>query len=137
MKIIAPERDAWDLQFTMYTHIFNETPDNIEQPDTLIPYLVTGVLQNPNGVAVAEHFEKPFAEITLGEAMSLVFDEDNIDVIGYDWKYFNFEAVTYDVLPNRVYIIRDTEGYLYKLQFIDFYSTTGEKGHPKFEFQRL
>lgn len=137
IKNIAPEREAWDIEFTMYTHIFSETPDNIQQPDTLIPYLVTGALQNTNGVAVAEYFSKPFAGIMLNEVMNLNFVEGNIDVIGYDWKYFNFEAVTYDVLPNRVYIIRDTEGYLYKLQFIDFYSETGEKGYPKFEFQRL
>ncbi len=137
IKTIEPAKDAWDIEFTVYTHIFSETPDNIQQPDTLIPYLVTGVLQNPDGVAVAEYFNKPFADITLNEAMNLGFVEGNIDVIGYDWKYFNFEAVTYDVLPNRAYIIRDTEGYLYKLQFIDFYSTTGEKGYPKFEFQRL
>jgi hypothetical protein len=137
VKNIAPRKDLWDLEFTMYTHIFSETPDNIQQPDTLIPYLVTGVLQNPDGVAVGELFNRPFADITLDEAMNQILEEDAIDVIGYDWKYFNFDAVTYDVIPNRAYIIRDTEGYLYKLQFIDFYSITGEKGFPKFQFQRL
>jgi len=141
LKTIAPEKNSWDLQFTMYTHIFSETPDNIPQPDTITPYLVNGVLQNPNQVVVAEYFSKPFADITLDDATNMSFNLSSgfqpLDIIGYDWKLYNFEESVYDVLPNRAYIIRDTEGYFYKLQFIDFYNNAGEKGFPRFEFQRL
>lgn len=137
VRTIAPEKTAWDLQFTMYTHIFSETPSNIPQPDTIMPYLVTGVLQNSYAVAVAEAFNQPFADITLADAAQMSFEEDDIDVIGYDWKLFNFDEGVYDVLPGRTFIIRDTEGYLYKLRFTDFYNSAGEKGYPKFEFQRL
>jgi len=134
---IAPEKNSWDLEFTQYTHIFSETPDNIPQPDTIIPYLVTGVLQNRAGTGAAEDFNTPFADITLEEAIDLPFNETAIDVIGYDWKYFNFTEVSYTVLPKKIYIVRDNEGFLYKLRFIDFYNDLGEKGYPKFEFQRL
>jgi hypothetical protein len=136
LKTIAPKKNEWDLVFTVYTHIFSETPDNIQQPDTLIPYTVTGVLLNRAGVAAALITGVPFQEIGLEQAMAVPLDEKNIDVIGYNWKLFNFNAVTYEVLPDKIYIIRDSEGYLYKMRFIDFYQS-GEKGYPKFEFQRL
>ncbi|HXH19338.1 MAG TPA: HmuY family protein [Chitinophagales bacterium] len=136
-KNIAPEKNKWDLVFTQYTHIFSESPDNIPQPDTLIPYIVTGVLQNHYNVAAAEFSSKPFHDITLEDALNVALNEQDIDVIGYDWKFFNFNQVSYTVLSSRNYIVRDTDGYLYKLHFVDFYSSTGEKGYPKFEFQRL
>lgn len=134
---IAPEKTAWDLVFTQYTHIFSETPENIPQPDTLIPYIVTGVLLNNYEVIAEKEFTKPFANITFDDAVSRQFTDQSNDIIGYLWKYFNFEEITYTVFPEKIYIIRDTEGYLYKLHFIDFYSNTGERGFPKFEFQRL
>ncbi len=134
---VAPAKTTWDLAFTQYTHIFSETPDNIPQPDTLIPYIVTGALLNHYEAVAEKEFSKPFADITFDDAVGRLFTNQSNDIIGYNWKYFNFEEITYTVLPEKVYIIRDTEGYLYKLHFIDFYSNTGEKGFPKFEFQRL
>jgi len=35
------------------------------------------------------------------------------------------------------YVIRDRDGFFYKLRFIDFSNDMGEKGYPKFEFVRL
>jgi len=58
-------------------------------------------------------------------------------VIGYEWKYYNFDAALYTIEPGLAYVIRDRDGFYYKLRFIDFYSEGGEKGYPKFEYVRL
>ncbi|MEZ5083051.1 MAG: HmuY family protein [Bacteroidales bacterium] len=64
-----------------------------------------------------------------------------LDVIGYDWKVLqgdvNSGNVSYNIVPNRNYIIRNRNGFVYKLRFIEFYNTLGEKGYPTIEFQLL
>ena len=136
---IAPEKNSWDLIFTMYTHIFNETPANIPQPDTIIPYLLTGVLQNRNNVTVVEDGTSNFESIKRDDVSNYLFEQTAIDVIGFDWKLvaLNQSQAIYTIVSGKNYIIKDTEGFYYKLRFTDFYSNTGEKGFPTFEYQRL
>lgn len=122
-----PPKDQWDLVFTQYTKMFYE-------PFT--PYLVTGVLINPNNVAVALDTVMPFLNITNQGVESYTYNTD-MDAIGYAWKYYSLEESLYTVLPEFTYLIKDTEGIYYKLHFIDFYDEQGLKGSPKFEMQRL
>jgi hypothetical protein len=126
---IEPPKAQWDLLFTQYIHVF------VVGGDTL-PYLVTGVLTNWSDVAVAEDSLTPFPDISSADITSSDFSS-NIDVIGYDWKYFDFGTLKYTVRPDLNYIIRDPQGFYYKLHFTDFYNVHGEKGSPMFEFRLL
>ena len=116
---IFPENSSWDLLFTRYTYQF---PDSVT-------YLVTGVLTNYlNGVCVAIDTINEFSEINFDDISSYNLLTDQ-DVIGYDWKYYNFSNNTYTIVDNIVYIIKDVKGFYYKLKFIGFYNyDTGEKG---------
>ena len=60
----------------------------------------------------------------------------DLDVIGYDWKVFDFD-LGFVVDENRVYIIQDTDSDLYKLVFTSFYDSEGNKGNPQFTYQKL
>lgn len=135
-KTIEPASNSWELLFTMYTHIFYESPDNIPQQVDTIPYLVTGVLTNPARVSVALDTVNTFNNITIENIDTYSFN-DNINAIGYDWKLFDFYNVSYTIVPGRTYVIKTEEGAYYKLQFTDFYNDQGLKGHPKFEYARL
>ena len=42
------------------------------------------------------------------------------DVIGYDWKYYNFDAGLYTIVPGLAYVIKDRDGFYYKLRFSIF-----------------
>ncbi len=125
-KAIEPPKTEWDLIFTQYTFIFHE-------PE-YYPYLVTGCLTNHTNTWCYEESNKSFDAIDLAYAESLVLSSDR-DIIGYDWKVF--DGNTYTIDSERTFIIRDQDGYYYKLRFIDFYNDQGEKGSPRFEYQRL
>ena len=120
---------SWDLLFSQYTHFFN---------DSLNPtYLVTGVLTNYlNGVSVAVDTINNFLDINLSLVESYNFSQKQ-DVIGYNWKYYNFEDNLYSIYDDISYIVRNVDGLYYKLHFIDFYDQNGIKGFPKFEVQAL
>ncbi|MCK4745914.1 MAG: HmuY family protein, partial [Bacteroidales bacterium] len=127
---LAPLQDSWSLLFSRYTTMLQT--DLGED----YPYLVTGVLLNPNGVAAALDTIHEFSEIEISDTLDLELTS-RADVIGYEWKYYNFDAGLYTIVPEFNYVIRDRDGFYYKLRFIDFYNDTGEKGFPLFEYIRL
>jgi len=128
-----PATTAWDLLFTQYTTLLYT---DVGDP---YPYLVTGVLLNPLIVEVAVDSITPFDNVNFDMAQKMEFTTA-VDRIGYNWKVYDFNAGTYTVNSDLIYILRDTKGYLYKLRFIGFYKFNNnklEKGYPSFEYQKL
>lgn len=126
-EYIEPPKAEYDMVFTQYVHLFYE-------PYT--PYLVSGALMNPHETAVLLDTFLAFDEITA-EYLDHAYFSTDADAIGYDWKYFDLDAGAYTVFPEMNYVLRDAEGFFYKLHFTDFYSETGEKGFPQLEVKRL
>lgn len=124
-----PEKTSYDLIFRQYIYYFDEEK---------LPYYVTGALLNWEGVKAYEvPSNGPSFEAFTKEdvdASKLVITQD---IIGYDWKYFDFDAQTYVTSSQRVFIVEDHDGLLYKLRFTSFYSDAGEKGSPKMEMVLL
>lgn len=127
---IAPEADQWSLLFSKYTTML--VTDEGED----YPYLVVGILLNPKGIAAARDTIHDFMDMNADDVSDLVFTTQ-ADVIGYDWKYYDFDAGVYTIEPDMNYVIRDRDGFFYKFRFVDFYSDQGVKGYPTFEFVRL
>jgi hypothetical protein len=126
---VEPNKSTWDIVFTRYRYVFYSTT-----PYT--PYVVSGVLLNPTGIYAGVDSTLTFEEIDYQNAKQVTLVRAR-DIIGYNWKTYSFDSQSYLIAPNRNYIIRDEKGYYWKLRFIDFYNESGEKGYPKFEYQRL
>ena len=120
---IEPQLGAWDLCFTQYTHQFYEP---------FLPYLVNGVLVDGQRTRVAQITDRQFAGIALSDTLSFPF-EHRRNTIGYDWKFYSFETASYTIVPDLAYIVQDSEGWFYKLRFLDFYGPQGQAGCPLFE----
>lgn len=128
------DKNHWDIVFTTYKKwIPNESNGNLPYP-----YVLRGVLSNPNGVLVKEvsgsavKFEDINLAFAKSQTMSTALDE-----IGYDWKVWSMTANKYTVDQNKIYIIIDTKGDYYKLKFVDFYDDLGRKGYPKMAWELL
>ncbi|MCU1418828.1 MAG: hypothetical protein JWP32_3002 [Schumannella sp.] len=129
-----PNKNSWDFVFTRYKHIFyNVLPNN--QP---FPYTLTGVLSSLNNVEIARDSALTlFDNIDAGSLSKYKFTK-NRNGIGYDWKTHAQGPVgAYSVAANLTYIIKDTDGYYYKLRFLDYNNALGQPGYPKFEFIRI
>lgn len=125
---LEPPKNNWDLLFSNHHHKF----DNLD-----LPFVLTQVLTNKhNGVTAAEDNDNNFLNIQLSDTAHYIFT-DYWDEIGYDWKIRNNLDNSYTIDPNKSFIVRATNGIFYKIRFIDFYNSTGSKGYPKFEIQRL
>lgn len=127
---IEPTTNQWDLCFTKYTELLYTNDGQA------MWYSVTGPLLNPNRVSVAiADTSMSFDNITYDYAKNLTYS-NNINSIGHEWKWFDLGQGFYIINNKKVYIIQTPVAY-YKLHFTDFYNTSGEKGYPKFEFQKL
>ena len=127
---IEPNKNNWDLQFGKYsTLLYTNEGDPY-------PYVVTGVLLNPYKMAAVQDTIHQFDEISfeIAEKLDLLTQKD---IIGYDWKEYDFDNAMYTVIPDKLYILKNRVGYYYKMRFIDYYNSTGEQGFPTFEFLRL
>ena len=130
VKNFEPAWNDYDLLFTQYTTLL------YTDIGEAYPYLVTGVLLNRFHVAAAVDTVHDFASISFETAQGMTY-ANALDVIGYDWKRYDFENNVYTMRPWISYLIRDPQGYYFKLRFVGFYNSDGLKGYPTIEFQRL
>ena len=131
---LQPQAHSWDLVFTQYTTLLYTDEG---QP---YRYLVTGVLSNYNDVSMAVDSSASYANINLEVAKSHTFSIAQ-DFIGYDWKSVKGDVTSgnfyYNIVPKRTYLIKNRDGLIFKLRFINFYSDTGDKGYPTFQYDVL
>ncbi len=127
---IEPNKNDWHFHFSQYSDY-----DLTTEGDTLA-YLVRGVLINPTNTAIARLDGENWDDVNLSLATSLEYNGFR-NAIGYDWKAFSLNTGIYEVLPDIIYIIKESSGNYYKLRFVDYYNDAGEKGYAKFEIIAL
>lgn len=125
---IEPNKQAWDLLFTPYTTLWDEPG--------YPTYLVRGVLTNYlNNVLVAKDTTQ-FENINF-EMLDTYSFSSNQNYIGYAWKTYDMESNSYITNSDTTYIIKSVSNRYFKLRFVDFYNSLGERGYPNFEIQEL
>ena len=94
----------------------------------------------PSGMDISQDTLMDFHAIDLQSALELEYNLVQ-DEIGYDWKDVVGDVgsgnVNYVIIPDINYVIRDWQGFYYKVRFVNFYNNAGEKGYPTFEMQKL
>jgi hypothetical protein len=126
---IEPVYSQWDLHFTNYTEELWDGEDTVS-------YLVTGVLINRYGTMAAFDDSLEYDNIEMSDVVSIELSSA-ANVIGYNWKYFDFDALQYTIVEGQNYVLKDLDGIYYKLRFIGFYNSQGEKGSPQFQYEKL
>lgn len=124
-----PPKQTWDLHCTRYTQLFTI----IEE----FPYPVTGIFINKSTVKAYLDTVIDFRVLNRDVIQTQRYTSRK-DVIGYDWKTFDFTSAEFLVLPNKTYIIQTYQQLPYKLFFSDFYDEkTGSKGVIQFQYQTI
>lgn len=126
-----PNNNEWQFCFLRCRWIYYEF-----NPPLL--YTVTGIHINPKTVTVAIDSTLNFESITKKSVQNLVYKYQR-DVIGFEWKLYDFNQGRYTTRKYVSYIFR-TQGpnpVYYKLRFTDYYSKQGVKGAPRFEVSPL
>lgn len=127
-----PPAYTWDLVFTRYAEYFEEV--------NFVPYSINGVLLNPNVCfAYADSSGTKYEDVTTSTYNEKLLSKFS-NVLGWDWKKYNFDLGFYSIREDKIYVIKDFNGYIYKLRFLDFYTPIGgttTKGNISFEYLKL
>lgn len=101
---LEPQSSSWDLLFTRY----------IGELAPFVYYGVSGVLSS-SGVTVAE---VPGVDPQSNQWNGQAYDDD-LNVIGYDWKDFDFQA-GWLIQDSLVYFIQDLNEVIWRINFTGF-----------------
>jgi hypothetical protein len=107
-----PENTTWDFVFTRY--------------DCRIAFypIVSGILTN-EGVSSAK-----LSGADTTKAFNQVSYTKKLTGIGFDWKYFNNNTYTYDIV-NPYYFVKTLNNHYYKIKFESFDYTAGRTNFVK------
>lgn len=126
---VEPPKTDWDLQFTQYSHIFYDDTEPIF-------YLVTGVLHNIYSTFSYRDTIVGFDDFTYDNAQHSNYSS-SANTVGYKWKKYNYDTGSYSIFSEYNYVLKTQKKEYYKIHFVDFYNSAGQKGTPTFEFQKL
>lgn len=123
-----PVANTWELLMTQYQHVYY---------NPFQTYSVVGCMINATAVTACEYIGgKNFNDINASDTIGCNFSSRR-NIIGFGWKYYDLNNNVYIINPKKTYFVKHKLGNLFKLHFIGFYNSKGEKGTPSFEFQEL
>jgi hypothetical protein len=132
---IQPEKKKWDICFTVFTNTITAAGSYIYADFVTI-----------NNVGGAAAYEVIVPSTSSGVEAYTNFKTSDVDqskfiyndqrVIGANWRN-PVGANGLEVYGDRFYIVKDAEGFYFKLRFTRLTSTAGERGRPQFEYKPL
>lgn len=149
---IQPKKNSWDLCFTPWTN-YTSTAQPATDENTVTYYFADVVLNNIHGNTSVLQITKDkdgnsFADADKRDAAYTSFNRASITpqdiqqftnnlnnqlIIGASWRS-TFNKVLNDKI---FYIIKDSEGNLFKLRFLALVNESGVRGYPVFEYELL
>lgn len=130
---VEPEKKNWDLNFTVFSNIIpgngaygysdfvvNNTKSNVHA------YLINGEADEAINY---DNFKRMDVDASQ-------FNEDQRS-IGSTWRKGGGPDTLPSLNENLFYVVKDTEGNLYKLKFLAMTNEAGERGYPKFVYALL
>ena len=125
-NVNLPNDKEYDLALGKYTDYI--TVDDVSQDYTIYG----AILGNASAYLLNDEFENTDANDFEVSMLS-----SRQDIIGWNWKRFNFDKNAYEILPNMTYMISTNSNYPCKLRFVDYLNDQGISGHPTFEYEIL
>lgn len=125
-----PEKERWDIAFTVFTNI------TAFGPTLIVPFEFRDfVVQNRHEVETAQVLTSvvSYENFSTSNLSSVVFSTTQNN-IGGTWRTIPSNSPTPpSVNTDRFYVVKDAAGNIYKLRFTAL-TLNGERGHPQIEY---
>lgn len=135
-----PVKGGWDIAFTAFTNV-------IPSGGSFVPYFYPDyVVTNTKGgarsyeVIVAEGVT--YDSFNRGDVVDAKFTNDQRN-IGSNWRATSamgpggFPVSQFVLKTDRFYVVKDTNGNIYKVRMTGGVNEAGERGYPAFQYQIL
>lgn len=133
---VQPEKKNWDICFTVWNNVI-EDYGTYTYADFIISNTLSGVgVYQVN--STAQNLDLDFNNFTAENVDENLFVTNDQRALGSSWRT-TVSGTSSDpvVYGDRFYVIKDADGYLFKLRFISMLGPDNERGHPQFEYEPL
>lgn len=136
---IQPKKKEWDLCYTVFTNLTLNPANNLDTsyiyPDIVLHNILGGVGVYEVTTAAGQ-----------GEAAYNNFKKDDVDgskfvindqrTIGSNWRTTTGTNGA-EVYSNKFYVLRDSDGFFFKIRFLRMKDDQNYRGFPQFEYKPL
>lgn len=137
---VEPKKGDWDLNFTTFTNYYPYQGGYV-----LYPFADYTLLNIKGGTRVYEIItendpnggEAAYNAFALLNVESSRFEASAADHRFINWRTEAGPNTTMTVKTDRFYILKDSDGNIYKVLFRALKNDLGERGHPIFEYKLL
>ncbi|WP_179377003.1 HmuY family protein [Winogradskyella wichelsiae] len=129
---VEPIKNDWDLNFTVFTNEI-EGYGSYGYSDFVVTNTKGGALSY---MIDTETTDYTYDNFTLANITNIAFDSDQRNV-GSSWRNGGGPDSLPTLKDNVFYIVNDSFGNYYKVQFLALTNEAGERGHPKFIYSLL
>lgn len=136
---IQPKKKEWDLCFTVFTNL-TLNPANNEYTSYIYPDIMlhnilggVGVYEVTTAVGQGEAEYNNFKKENV-EPAKFIFNDQR--AIGSNWRTTTGINGA-EVYSNKFYILRDGDGFFFKIRFLRMKDDQNNRGYPQFEYKPL
>jgi len=137
---IQPKRKNWDIGFTVFTNEVFYSPGvsagSYVYADFVINNITDGVGSYQVDIPSGTNADQYYSNFKTSDIDTSKFIFDDQRAIGDHWRTVTGSNGA-QVYGDRFYIIKDAEGFFFKLRFNKMMNTKGERGYPQFEYEIL
>lgn len=134
---IQPPKTKWDLCFTVLTNTVKAGEHYTSY--TFSDMVLTNILDKVKAYEVktqngqGETAYKAFKKTNIDESLFITNDQRTI---GSNWRTTTGPKGA-EVFSDRFYILKDSDGFYFKLRFLKMLNNDGYRGFPEFEYEPL
>lgn len=136
---IQPKKKNWDLCFTVFTNLVHN-PDNNLPTSYIFPDVVLhNILGNVGAYEITTangQGEVDYNKFTKENIDQTKFSRSDQRTIGGNWRTTT-GANGAEVYSNKFYIVKNSDGFYFKLRFLRMKNQEGFRGYPQFEYKAL
>lgn len=134
---VEPLATKWDLNFSVFTDEVFAGPDSYGAY-IYADFVASNNLENVGiyMIDTEENTELSYDNFTLLDVDTFNFSTDR-RTIGSSWRNGGGPGAAPSLKDNVFYIVKDTDGNLYKLQFLALTNPEGVRGYPEFVYSLL
>lgn len=136
---VEPKKKNWDICFTVFTNLINlpgtPTMTSYIYPDVVL-HNILGNVGAYEVVTAAGQGETEFNNFKLENVDATKFILDDRRTIGSNWRSTTGPNGA-QVYSNKFYVIKNSDGYYFKLRFLRLRNDENYRGYPQFEYKPL
>lgn len=131
---VEPEKTDWDLNFTVSNKVL-DFGGGVLGAYSFSDFVTSNTKSNVGiyMINTDEEKELSYDAFNLSNVVEANFVYNDQNIIGSSWR----NVFSKKVKSNLFYIVNDTDGNIYKLQFLALLNEAGERGSPEFVYSLL